>query len=190
MLRTWALSRGTSGPGLCRIHSEWCIHSAHPPFRLSPRISSLVALRIFLGEMEELLLTTKPPIPQPPTAPTKKPPPYDRTQYYSYARDRGAAFGKLYSALFTIAKTGQSRNIDIEVGFNVPLPFMSLVFIRRHLDRESLLVRAARTPISDHDRGCRIYYGMLPCELVCHEIDGSCRRRGPIKRSTRMCGVW
>ena len=82
--------------------------------------------------MEELLLTTNPPIPQPPTAPTKKPagpPPYDRTQYYSYARDRGTAFGKLYSALFTIAKTGQSRNIDIEVGFTSS-PFTSLVFIR------------------------------------------------------------
>ena len=75
--------------------------------------------------MEELLLTTKPPIPQPAAASVKGnkkppgPPPYDRTQYYSYAQDRGAAFGKLYSALFTIAKTGQSRNIDIEVCFNI-----------------------------------------------------------------------
>jgi len=79
------------------------------------QISSLVTLRIFLGDMEGLLLTTKPPIPQPSTKANKRPPPYDRTQYYSYARDRTAAFGKLYSALFTIAKTGQSRNIDIEI---------------------------------------------------------------------------
>jgi len=69
--------------------------------------------------MEELLLTTKPPIPAAPTKKSPGPPPYDRTQYHSYARDRGAAFGKLYSALFTIAKTGQSRNIDIEVGFHI-----------------------------------------------------------------------
>jgi len=163
-----------------------------PPFRPSLRISSLVALRIFLGDMEELLLTTKPPIPQPSTASTRKPagpPPYDRTQYHSYARDRGAAFGKLYSALFTIAKTGQSRNIDIEVGFNLLLP-LSLVFIRQRLDRESLLVRATRTSVSDYDGSCRIYYGVFPCELVCHEANGSYRRRGPTKRSTRMCGVW
>jgi len=85
------------------------------------QISSLVTLRIFLGDMEGLLLTTKPPVPQPPTAPTKgnkkppAPPPYDRTLYYSYAQDRGATFGKLYSALFTTAKSGQSRNIDIEI---------------------------------------------------------------------------
>ena len=78
--------------------------------------------------MEELLLTTKSPIPQPSVASTKGnkkpsgPPPYDRTQYYSYARDRSATFGKLYSALFPMAKTGQSRNIDIEVCWNI-LPF-------------------------------------------------------------------
>jgi len=85
------------------------------------QISSLVTLRIFLGDIEDLLLTTKPPIPQPPAASikgNKKPPglpPYDRTLYYSYAQDRSATFGRLYSALFPIAKTGQSRNIDIEV---------------------------------------------------------------------------
>lgn len=85
--------------------------------------------------MEELLLTTKPPIPQPSATPTKGskkpsgPPPYNRTQYYSYARDRGAAFGKLYSALFTVAKTGQSRNIDIEVcSETLPLLLLSCLF--------------------------------------------------------------
>jgi len=82
--------------------------------------------------MEELLLTTKPPIPHPSAAPIKGnkkpsgPPPYDRTQYYSYAQDRGAALGKLYSALFTIAKTGQSRNIDIEVCLNSLSSFLRL----------------------------------------------------------------
>lgn len=85
------------------------------------QISSLVTLRIFLGDMEDLLLTTKPPIPQPTTPSIKGnkksvvSPPYDRTLYHSYVQNRDAAFGKLYSALFTIAKTGQSRNIDIEV---------------------------------------------------------------------------
>jgi len=85
------------------------------------QISSPPILKIFLDDMEQLLLTNKPSIPQPP-APSIKGnkkstafPPYDRTQYYSYAQDRGAAFGKLYSALFTIAKSGQSRNIDIEI---------------------------------------------------------------------------
>jgi len=79
------------------------------------QISSLVTLRIFLGDMEGLLLTTKPPIPAASTKSTKRPPPYDRTQYHSYARDRTATFGKMYSTLFTIAKTGHSRNIDIEI---------------------------------------------------------------------------
>lgn len=121
MLRSWAPSSGIGGPRLCRIHSAWRIYSAYPPFPLSLRVSSLVTLRIFLAEMEELLLTNKPPIPQTPVASIKGnkkpagPPPYDRTQYYSYAQGRDAAFGKLYSALFTIAKAGQSRNIDIEV---------------------------------------------------------------------------
>jgi len=82
--------------------------------------------------MEELLLTTKPPIPQPPAASTKGnkkppgPPPYDRTLYYSYARDRSATFAKLYSALFAVAKTGQSRNIDMEVRFNISPPLRPL----------------------------------------------------------------
>ena len=67
---------------------------------------------------------------------------------------------------------------------------VSLVFIQRRLDRESLLVRAARASISDYDGGCRIYYGMFPCEAMCHEANGSYRRRGPTKRSTRMYGVW
>ena len=148
-----------------------------PPFRPLLRISSLVTLRIFLSDMEGLLLTTKPPIPQPPAVPTKGnkkppgPPPYDRTLYYSYAQDRGATFGKLYSALFTTAKSGQSRNIDIEVRFQRSYPFTPLTFIRQCLDRESVLVCAARTPISDYDRGRRIHCGMFPCvQLVCREI--------------------
>ena len=87
--------------------------------------------------MEELLLTTKPPIPQPSAASTKAnkkppgPPPYDRTQYNSYAQDRGASFGKLYSALFIIAKSGQGRNIDIEVCFSAP-PLLCLSYLFDH----------------------------------------------------------
>lgn len=47
-------------------------------------------------------------------------------------------------------------------------PIASLVFIQRPLDSESILVCATRTPVSDHDRGCRVYYGALLClQLVC-----------------------
>lgn len=100
------------------------------PFSLPLRISSLVTLRIFLGDIEELLLTNKPPIPQTPAASIKGnkkptgPPPYNRTQYYTYVQDKDAAFGRLYSALFIVAKSGQSRNIDIEVcPYSIPLSF-------------------------------------------------------------------
>lgn len=68
-------------------------------------------ISIMLNELEDLLILRKPPIKRPPTATSN---PYERTSYWLYAADTDAAFQKLYSYCFTLAKPPQSRNIEME----------------------------------------------------------------------------
>jgi DCN1-like protein 4/5 len=70
------------------------------------RISSLSTLRIFLSDMDDLLLTNSPP-----RTVKKDGQPYDRAQYFAYANDRKGSFTKFYTACFLLVKTGYAMFI-------------------------------------------------------------------------------
>ncbi|KAJ8093032.1 hypothetical protein PM082_020513 [Marasmius tenuissimus] len=73
------------------------------------KISSPQVLRQALTDLEDLLIVDKPPL-----KPSKNEP-YNRTLYWTYAKDKKAAFHQFYTFCFTLAKSEQSRNIDIEI---------------------------------------------------------------------------
>lgn len=91
------------------------------------RISSIPGLTLALNEIQDLVLTENPPLPQ--TSSSAAQPGkskkalvrsstdlYNRAKYYQYAADRKAAFANLYGFCFTLAKPEQSRNLDMDVG--------------------------------------------------------------------------
>jgi len=93
---------------------------------VSPKISSLSPLRTFLVEIHDLFFTTSP------TKIVKKKDegkePYDRSHYFTYAKDRQATFSKFYMSCFLLVKTGQSRNIEMETA----LAFWSVLLVPQY----------------------------------------------------------
>ncbi|KAI0082877.1 DUF298-domain-containing protein [Panus rudis PR-1116 ss-1] len=84
------------------------------------RISCTETLALSLHELEDLLLLNKPALQPAPVVPTKKTAnpalhePYNRSRYYTYAKNKDKSFGELYVFCFMLVKPQQSRNIDME----------------------------------------------------------------------------
>jgi len=88
------------------------------------QISSINSLTIAIRDIESLLLLNKAPIKRPSNLSVtkrttgkikeKEKDPYNREQYWAYAADKKGAFLKLYGFCFVLAKSPQSRNIDME----------------------------------------------------------------------------
>ncbi|KAJ6546988.1 hypothetical protein B0H19DRAFT_248602 [Mycena capillaripes] len=77
----------------------------------SLKISSLSQLSMAASDLETLLIQGKPAA----KGTSGKKEPYDKFAYGKFAADPKAAFQTLYSYCFTLAKTEQSRNIDMDV---------------------------------------------------------------------------
>ncbi|KAG0706532.1 DUF298-domain-containing protein [Suillus ampliporus] len=85
-------------------------------------ISSLPVLAQALRELDDLLFRDKPALTRSASTSsqakkrggTSKREPYNRTRYWQYVSDRKAAFADLYQFCFTLAKSPQARNIDLE----------------------------------------------------------------------------
>ncbi|PIL30541.1 hypothetical protein GSI_07241 [Ganoderma sinense ZZ0214-1] len=88
------------------------------------RVSNLQVLSLVLRNIEDLLLSDKPPIPSsvagsirkrgsavPAADPSE---PYNRYKYYQYAADTKKAYAELYAFCFALAKPPTARNIDMD----------------------------------------------------------------------------
>lgn len=95
--------------------SEWDVATAEL------QISSLQALSTALRDVEDALILGKAPSTSPPSAPMQAKKkgampsgPYNRSRYQIYATDTKKALCELYSFCFTLVKSPQGRNIDME----------------------------------------------------------------------------
>lgn len=80
-----------------KLWYKWCSH----------RISCLPALATALRDLEDLLITDKPPLTPPTNTAAKKnatPEPYNRARYYAYAANKTETFKDLYKFCFALAK--------------------------------------------------------------------------------------
>ncbi|KAG7086507.1 hypothetical protein E1B28_002460 [Marasmius oreades] len=100
LLLSWQLNAKELGTF---TQGEWVAGTANL------KISSLQILRLALSDLEDLLVMDKPPL-----KPLKNES-YNRTSYWTYAKDKRHAFHQFYSFCFNLAKAEQSRNIDMEV---------------------------------------------------------------------------
>jgi len=93
----------------------------------SLKIASLSQLTTAVTDLQNLLIWGKPALKRP-AASAKKADPYDRSAYWKYADDSKAAFHKLYSFCFALAKPEQSRNIDMETS----VAFWSVLLVPKY----------------------------------------------------------
>ncbi|TFK34818.1 Cullin binding-domain-containing protein [Crucibulum laeve] len=98
----------------------------------SLKISSLPQLALAITDLDSLLIRGQ--IPAKKTA-KKDQEPYDRSSYWTYVENTKAAFQKLYLFCFALAKTEQSRNIDMETS----AAFWSVLLVPKYPLMEEVL---------------------------------------------------
>lgn len=185
------------------------------------RISSLPLLQLALQDLNDLLISDKPPvlsktaasgaysslkqIPQVQIVPSD---PYQRKQYYSYAKDKKAGFSKLYTFCFALAKPEyvlgslssgfddltaryrSSRNLDMEVSRSSHLICIASLFMRLLQTSQafwSVLLQPKFPIIEDLiefiNVSSLIFCNCIPVFMII------CRRKAHIKASTKICGT-